>query len=284
MSAAVSQVAGTTQEYELGDHEFSRIASIVKKEAGIVLGPHKRNLVYGRLAKRLRMRGLRDFTEYLEIVDSADGGNERREMLNAITTNLTAFFREGHHFEMLEKEILPELMKMREKSGGRVRIWSSACSSGEEAYSIAMMVASVLPQAPGCDVKILATDIDTHMIGVAERGVYERKRIDTVPLRLRNRFCIDHDENHVEMSEELKSLIVFRKLNLFDRWPMKGPFDVIFCRNVMIYFDKPSQDALFDRFADYMGDDSWLLIGHSETVPVANTRLVRAGRTAYRRA
>jgi chemotaxis protein methyltransferase CheR len=282
---AVSSVAmidpGT--EFEMSDRDFQSIASLVKKETGIVLGPHKRNLVYGRLAKRLRMNRLSDFGSYLELLQGPDSATEFREMLNAITTNLTAFFREAHHFEMLEQEILPALMRARCKSGDRLRLWSSACSSGEEAYSMAMSVAAVLPQFPGCDVKILATDIDTQMVRTASAGIYDEKRIETVPPRFRSRFLKPTDDGQYRVTDELKSLVAFRELNLFDRWPMKGPFDVIVCRNVMIYFDKPSQDQLFDRFADYMADDGWLLIGHSETVPAANRRLIRSGKTAYRK-
>jgi chemotaxis protein methyltransferase CheR len=282
---AVSSVAmidpGT--EFEMSDRDFQSIARLVKQETGIVLGPHKRNLVYGRLAKRLRMHRLSDFGSYLELLQGPDSATEFREMLNAITTNLTAFFREAHHFEMLEQEILPALMRARRKSGDRLRLWSSACSSGEEAYSMAMSVAAVLPQFPGCDVKILATDIDTQMVRTASAGIYDEKRIETVPPRFRSRFLKPTDDGQYRVTDELKSLVAFRELNLFDRWPMKGPFDVIVCRNVMIYFDKPSQDELFDRFADYMADDGWLLIGHSETVPAANRRLIRSGKTAYRK-
>lgn len=271
-------------EFELSDRDFQAIAKLVKQETGIVLGPHKKNLVYGRLAKRLRLHRLEDFGSYLELLQGPDSAVEFREMLNAITTNLTAFFREGHHFEMLEREILPSLMRKRTKAGQRLRLWSSACSSGEEAYSMAMAVAAVLPQVPDCDVKILATDIDTHMVRTAAAGIYDAKRIETVPPRFKPRFLKDIGDGRYQVTDELKSLVVFRELNLFDRWPMKGPFDVILCRNVMIYFDRPSQDQLFDRFADYMSHDGWLMIGHSESVPAANRRLVRSGKTAYRKA
>lgn len=271
-------------EFELSDRDFQAIAKLVKRETGIVLGPHKKNLVYGRLAKRLRLHKLDGFGSYLDLLEGPDSAGEFREMLNAITTNLTAFFREGHHFEMLEQEILPALMRKRSQSRERLRLWSSACSSGEEPYSLAMAVAAVLPQFPNCDVKILATDIDTQMVRTAAAGIYDEKRLETIPPRFRKRFFQQEGQDTVKVSDELKSLVVFKELNLFDRWPMKGPFDVILCRNVMIYFDKPSQDQLFDRFADYMSDDGWLMIGHSETVPAANRRLVRSGKTAYRKA
>jgi chemotaxis protein methyltransferase CheR len=280
---AMSLAADTSSEYQLSDRDFSRIAQVVKCETGIVLGAHKRNLVYGRLAKRLRFLGFSDFSDYVAMVEAPEGLVELREMLNAITTNLTAFFRESHHFQMLEQDILPGLMKSRMSEGGRVRLWSSACSSGEEAYSIAMAVSAVLPMAPRCDVKILATDIDTNMVSVAQAGVYDAKRIEAIPPRFRLRHVTEADGDQGRMSDELKALITFKSLNLFDKWPMRGPFDVIFCRNVMIYFDKPSQDALFNRFADYLPVGGILMIGHSETVPASNTRLVRCGRTAYRR-
>ena len=284
MAASSVAMIDPGTEFELSDRDFQSIARLVKQQTGIVLGPHKRNLVYGRLAKRLRANRLKDFASYLELLQGPGSASEFREMLNAITTNLTAFFREGHHFEMLEQQILPALMRRRCEGRQRLRLWSSACSSGEEAYSMAMSVAAVLQHFPDCDVKILATDIDTQMVKTAAAGLYDEKRIETVPPRFRSRFLKPMGEGQYGVTDELKSLVVFKELNLFDRWPMKGPFDVIFCRNVMIYFDKPSQDELFDRFADYMSREAWLLIGHSETVPAQNTRLVRSGKTAYQRA
>jgi chemotaxis protein methyltransferase CheR len=283
MSLSSVAVIDPGTEFEMSERDFQSIARLVKQETGIVLGPQKRNLVYGRLSKRLRLHRLNDFGSYLELLQGPNSATEFREMLNAITTNLTAFFREAHHFEMLEQEILPALMRRRTQSGERLRLWSSACSSGEEAYSMAMAVASVLQHFPRCDVKILATDIDTQMVRTAAAGIYDEKRIEAVPPRFRSRFLKTANDGQYSVTDELKSLVTFRELNLFDRWPMKGPFDVILCRNVMIYFDKVGQDQLFDRFADYLPTDGWLLIGHSETVPAANTRFIRSGKTAYRR-
>lgn len=284
-TTAVASLAAieAEHEFELSDGDFQSIARLVKKETGIVLGPHKKNLVYSRLAKRLRMYRMDNFGSYVELLQRPDSESEILEMLNAITTNLTAFFREAHHFETLENDILPALMRKRCGAGERLRLWSSACSSGEEAYSMAMAVAAVLPQFPDCDVKILATDIDTQMVATASAGVYDEKRVETIPPRFRSRFLEPAGDGQFRITDDLKALVVFKKLNLFDRWPMKGPFDIIFCRNVMIYFDHEGQDLLLDRFADYMTPDGWLMIGHSETVPARNRRLVRAGKTTYRK-
>jgi chemotaxis protein methyltransferase CheR len=279
---ASAAIEDRSTEFELSDRDFARIASVVRQETGIVLGPQKRNLVYGRLAKRLRAHRLDNFSDYLKIIEGPDRAQELREMLNAITTNLTAFFREAHHFDTLEQEVLPELMSGA-CAGRKLRLWSSACSSGEEPYSIAMVVDSLRPKFPGCDVKILATDIDTNMVDVAARGRYDGKRTETIPKKFKGRYCVPVEGDVCEMSGDLKSLIVFRELNLFNRWPMKGLLDVIFCRNVLIYFDKDAQNTLFERFADHMPLGGWLMIGHSETIPATCQRFSRVGRTVYRR-
>ncbi|MGO8919203.1 MAG: CheR family methyltransferase [Stellaceae bacterium] len=271
------------QEFELLDSDFSTIVRLVKEQTGIVLGERKRDLVYGRLSRRLRALGIEDFSDYCQILESAEGEAERRMMVNAITTNLTGFFREAHHFEFLSSKVLPDLAESRPAAVRRLRIWSAGCSSGEEPYSIAMTIGKALGDSKRWDAKILATDVDTDMVATAKAGRYDSKRAEAIPAPLRHQFVTQIDDDTVEMSEALKSLIVFNQLNLFDPWPMRGAFDVIFCRNVVIYFDKPTQRALFDRFADILRPDGWLFIGHSESLFQVCDRFRHVGRTIYRR-
>lgn len=279
----MSQVAAKDSEFTLSDKDFREIVALVKRETAIVLGDHKRNLVYGRLARRLRILGLDDFSGYVAFLKGPDGPAEMREMMNAITTNLTSFFREPHHFETLERDVLPAHVKAWGQGRGRLRIWSAGCSSGEEPYSIAMTLAPMLPRGRAHDVKILATDIDTQMVATACAGAYAADRAQGIPEKHRRAFVRERPDGRIEMSDALKDLITFKPLNLFDAWPMKGPFDVIFCRNVMIYFDKQGQAELFEKFARMMAPGGTLFIGHSETLPPGNRFFTHAGRTTYRR-
>lgn len=271
------------QEFELLDGDFERIVKLVKEKTGIALTERKRDLVYGRLARRLRALGITDFADYCQILESADGEAERRMMINAITTNLTSFFREAHHFEFLSSTVLPALPASRAAADRRLRIWSAGCSSGEEPYSIAMTLRKALGDAKGWDAKILATDLDTEMVATAKAGRYDSSHADAIPAKLRNQFVMPAADGVVEMSHAVRSLIVFNQLNLFDPWPMRGPFDVIFCRNVVIYFDKPTQRTLFNRFADILTPDGWLFIGHSESLFQVSDRFRHVGRTIYQR-
>lgn len=270
--------------YPLGQAEFSAIAAMLYKEAGITLGPTKRELVQGRLARRLRALGCDNFVAYLALIRGADGLTERRRMINALTTNLTGFFREQHHFDFLSDEVLPELSRLRGSMGRRLRIWSAGCSSGEEPYSIAMTVHSRLPDIDRWDARILATDIDTDMVATGLAGSYDASRVERVPKALRLRYLASvKGSDTFTVSERIRPLITFRSLNLLDSWPMRGPFDVIFCRNVVIYFDKPTQHRLFDRFADILMPGGWLFIGHSESLFHVCDRFEHLGRTIYRR-
>jgi chemotaxis protein methyltransferase CheR len=268
-------------QFPLGEGEFSTIVRLVREETGIVLGAQKRDLVYGRLAKRLRAMGFSDFSQYCELLESEDGEAERRNMVNAITTNLTGFFREPHHFEFLGS-VLAEL-KEKNSTGNRLRIWSAGCSSGEEPYSIAMTVRDKLGAGPSLDAKILATDIDTNMVAHAKAGRYDASRMSTVSPEFRRRFFRKADEGYVAVADDLKSLITFNPLNLFDPWPMRGPFDVIFCRNVVIYFSKDDQRKLFGRYADFLAPGGYLFVGHSETLYGVTDRFRHLGRTIYQK-
>ena len=270
-------------EFRLLERDFQKIVELVREHAGIVLGERKRELVYGRLSRRLRELGFTDFSDYCAYLESPEGESERGMMVNAITTNLTGFFREAHHFEFLAKEVLASMAGSRSTAGRRLRIWSAGCSSGEEPYSIAMTVREALGDDTRWNAKILATDIDTQMVATAKAGHYPSNRTESIPPALRRKFVCPVDDESIEMSEALKSMIVFKPLNLFDRWPMQGPFDAIFCRNVIIYFDTDAKRALFDRFAEILKPGGWMFIGHSESLFRLSDRFRHVGRTIYRR-
>ena len=268
------------REFALTGRDFDAIRVRVREAAGIVLGDTKRDLVYGRLGKRLRVRGCASFADYLAFLDGPDGGSEQVELINALTTNLTGFFREPHHFETLASTVLPELAK---GPGRRLRIWSAACSSGEEPYSIAMVVHRTVADLRAWDARILATDIDTEMIATSRAGLYDAAKATPIPRDMARGRVIRADADMVEMAPALKELIRFRPLNLLGPWPFRGPFDVIFCRNVVIYFDKETQRQLFDRFADMLPVGGWLFIGHSESLFRVSDRFQHLGRTIYRK-
>jgi chemotaxis protein methyltransferase CheR len=272
------------QEYALRDTDFRKIVRLVMDTAGIVISDRKRPFVQGRLGRRLRVLGLADFRQYCDLLETRAGEDERANLINAITTNHTAFFREPHHFTYLTKTILPTIMTAAGNSqSGRLRIWSAGCSSGEEPYTIAMTLRDHQPALTGWDVKILATDLDTNVVAHAAAGIYDAERMESVPSTFRKRFVTELADGRSQMNDDLYSLITFSPLNLLQKWPMKGPFDVIFCRNVVIYFDKPTQRKLFDRYAEMLKPDGWLFVGHSESLLNVTDRFNLVGRTTYRR-
>jgi chemotaxis protein methyltransferase CheR len=270
-------------EFELTDSEFKRLRDLVHARTGIALSEAKRELLYGRLARRLRKLKLNSFAEYCRLVET-DESAELQELTNAITTNLTSFFREDYHFKQLAAEALPQIESKR-SSTRRIRLWSAGCSTGEEPYSLAIVMRETLAQLAGWDIKLLATDIDSKVVATATQGVYASDRFKGVaPERVRSWFReIAGRPGFLAASAELKSLITFKQLNLLDPWPVKGPFDVIFCRNVVIYFDKATQRGLFDRMAELQEPGGWLFIGHSENLLNVTRRYKLVGRTVYRR-
>ena len=268
-------------EATLSGAEFRVIADMLYADAGIHLAANKTSLVYSRLAKRLRALNMETFSDYCALVSSEAGREERGEMLSALTTNVTRFFRERHHFEHLQRELAPSLLA-HARAGGKVRLWSAACSSGQEAYSMALCLLAVDPQATRYDVKILATDIDPRVVAEARAGVYRAAALADVPADQRARRFIPRGESFAA-DDDMRALIAFRVLNLNADWPMRGAFDAIFCRNVAIYFDDATQHRLWSRLARQMAGHGWLYIGHSERVagPAAQ-QLVASGVTAYR--
>ncbi len=277
----MSGMSAELREFVLTDAEFERLRTLVHHSTGIALSDAKRELVYGRLAKRLRALGLETFADYCDLVE--EGHPEEIEALtNAITTNLTSFFREDHHFRQLAEQVLPEVRQKR-AAGRRLRIWSAGCSTGEEPYSIAMTLREAFTGLESWNARILATDIDSAVLAKGARGEYSADAIGKMAAARRERWFERTEGGAFRASSDLKSLISFKQLNLLHDWPMRGPFDVIFCRNVVIYFDKPTQRKLFDRMADLQEPGAWLFIGHSENLFNVSQRYRLVGRTAYRR-
>lgn len=264
------------------DADFRFLRELVAAKCGIVLGEHKRQLVYGRLARRLRALGLSSFAQYCELL-RREPEAELDALVSAISTNVTAFFREAHHFEYLADELLPKLLAAR---GGRVRIWSAGCATGEEPYTLAMVLAEALERHGGADARILATDISPQALDAAQRGSYRMDRLDGVDATRRRRWFLRGTGRYAGQAmvhPRLRELIAFRPLNLLEAWPMRGAFDAIFCRNVVIYFDKPTKERLFARFAGQLAADGYLFLGHSESLYGMSDAFRLVGRTIYRR-
>ncbi|HUI19652.1 MAG TPA: protein-glutamate O-methyltransferase [Methylocella sp.] len=275
-------------EFLLTQRDFREIAAMIHMDAGIHLPDTKVALVYSRLAKRLRALGLSSFRDYCLLVATSEGLDERQKMLAALTTNVTRFFREPHHFDHLERRILPPLIEDARR-GERLRFWSAACSSGQEPYSIALTLLSLMPDAGKYDIRVLATDIDTNMLAAGCRGAYTGEDVSSVPAGLRSRWFTsvsdqqDRAAKTVKAVNGLRELVAFRELNLFGHWPMKGRFHVIFCRNAAIYFDEPAQEQLWSRFAPKLLPGGVLYIGHSERIGGPAANLFEAeGATIYR--
>jgi chemotaxis protein methyltransferase CheR len=255
-------------EYPLTRRDLTEIAAMIYADAGIFLNESKASLVYSRLSKHIRKLGLSGFREYCSLVASPEGAPARREMLSHLTTNFTRFFRENHHFEHLRDEVLPGLIS-RAKAGGRVRIWSAASSDGQEPYSIALTVLSMVPNIADYDFRILATDIDPKILAIAREGAYEATALETVSPEMRRQWFREVDiagRKKWQVDDRVKRLITYNELNLMAQWPFKGKFDVIFCRNVVIYFDEPTQMKIWSRFSGLLNENGHLYIGHSERV------------------
>lgn len=267
----------------MSDREFTYFVAAAREHAGIALGPAKRVMLMGRLGKLLGRHRLRSFAEYAALLAQGDS-DDVREFVDAITTNLTSFFREPHHFEYLRDDALPALLAARQREG-QLRIWSAGCSSGEEPYSIAMILHEALGD-DSFDAKILASDIDDTVLAAAEQAVYPADKLTSVPERYRRIGFLrgtGAKEGWVRVRPNVAARVAVRRVNLMEAWPMRCRYDVIFCRNVAIYFDKPTQRALVDRFADLLQPDGLLFIGHSETLFQVSDRFAPLGRTIYRK-
>ena len=279
------RVSNWNREFIFTDNDFYTLQKLVNEHTGISLSDAKRELVYSRLTRRLRKLNLKYFSSYCDLLQNSSDTDELVHFTNAVTTNLTSFFREPHHFEHLKKSYIPEMLSNTEEKK-RLRIWSAGCSTGEEPYSIAMTLKDALPTDREIDVRILATDLDSNVLNTAKQGIYPYDKLKSLfPQNIKRWFARDNGKNsrHMVVDPALQELIIFKQLNLMHEWPMKGPFDAIFCRNVVIYFDKPTQRILIDRFADMLADDGYLFLGHSESLFKVTDRFKLVGQTMYRK-
>lgn len=266
------------REFPMSAANFKLIKELAYEWTGIKLSDHKENMIYGRLARRVRALNLDNFEQYCALLQTEDAA-EQREFINSITTNLTSFFRESHHFDFLKNQLLPALV-LRNQATRKIRIWSAGCSTGEEPHSIAMVVAS-MPELKHWDVKILATDLDSNVLERGGSGIYSIERFDSFPSAYKQYIKKTADGEEVKIADDVRKLITFNQLNLLHAWPMKGSFDIIFCRNVVIYFDLETQRTLFDRYADKLAVKGHLFIGHSENLHKISERFLSLGRTIY---
>lgn len=269
-------------EAPLSDADFARIAEYSRREFGLFQQENKRQLLHSRLLRLLADLDCPDIATFLDRLDSRPGGAEREALISALTTNVTSFFREAHHFRQFGEGVLrPRLGDLRR--GARLRIWSAGCSGGQEPCSIAMTVLDLLPEAPRLNIRILATDIDAKILDRARTGRYPAEEAQAIPAALRAALSRPAGPDHFALDDRITGMIRFAALNLVEAWPLRGPFDAIFCRNVAIYFDKPTQARLWSRFAGLLAPGGMLFIGHSERVsgPAAGL-LSSTGITAYR--
>jgi len=272
------------REFEYGFQDFDRLRKLSFAHSGIRVPDDKQDMFYSRLSKRLRHLGLTRFSGYCDLLER-EPGEEFTDFINAITTNLTSFFRENHHFDYLRAKVLPGILAHNAASK-RIRIWSAGCSTGEEPYSIAITLLESAPQLAGWDLRILATDLDTQVLATAASGVYPMERVQQIPeARLRRWFLKGGagPSSKARIKPELRALIRFNQLNLMGPWRMKGPFDLIFCRNVLIYFDTETKRKLVERFAQLLAPEGHLFIGHSESLHTLTQSFRSLGHTMYRK-
>jgi chemotaxis protein methyltransferase CheR len=271
------------QEFPFTTRDFERVRTLVHGYAGISLADSKHNLVYNRLTRRLRTLGFESFEAYLSFVEGPGKEEEFTHLINAITTNLTFFFREYHHFEFLQQELFPQLL-VKNAQQKKIRIWSAGCSTGEEPYSLAIVAKESIPA--GWDVRIDASDLDTNVLQTGQQGVYAMESLKDVPeARIKRWFMRGSGANSglVKVKPELQEIIKFQQVNLMLDWPWSEPFDLIFCRNVVIYFDKPTQQKLFSRYYNQLKPDGHLFIGHSESLYKVSDQFKLLGKTIYQK-
>lgn len=263
--------------------DFERIAAFAYREFGLSLQPSKKNLVYSRLIKRLRALNLPGFQPYCDLIESPEGAAEHEAVVSALTTNVTHFFRETHHFDLLAQLVVkPRLQALR--GGERMRIWSAGCSAGMEPYSIAMTLLDALPEAAQLNIRILATDVDPVILARAREARFSAEEVQPIPDRMKSWALGPAEAGRHRIMPKVAQMVRFAELNLMQDWPVRGPFDAIFCRNVAIYFDKPTQARLWQRFSGLLAPGGFLFIGHSERLSgPAETAFTSVGTTAYRK-
>lgn len=265
----------------LAQTDFQFLQKLIYEETGIVIGDHKREMIFRRLSRRMRDLDIENIADYCSILRSKNNTEEMGNFVNAVTTNLTSFFRENHHFDFLKSDFHKSFIQSGKK---RLRVWSSASSTGEEPYSIAITLREAFAEKiDHLDAKILATDLDTQVIQTAKNGVYAQDRLKDLDTTIKSKWFDSMNGKQYKVNDSLKSLITFNKLNLLGPWPIRGKFDVIFCRNVLIYFDKPTQEKLVDRFYDVLESGGILMLGHSESVLKGNAKFDNLGKTIYQK-
>jgi chemotaxis protein methyltransferase CheR len=278
------------QEFEISAREFALFRELIATQTGIALNEHKRHLLRARLGKRLRLLRLSSFAAYYDYLTQYDpSGQEMVRFINALTTNKTDFFREPHHFRYLQERWAPARRALTSRTGDRaVRFWSAGCSSGEEPYTLAMVLHEAFQREPGWDVKILASDLDTDILGQAEAGVFPIERTQVIPPPLLKRYFlrgIGTQSGFVKVQRTLREMIFFRRINFNDEvWPIRSQFDGIFCRNVLIYFNRDTQRRILERLLTFLKPDGVLFLGHSESIFGLVEGLQHLGNTIYARA
>jgi len=287
VSARPEEAAGGWSQAALAEPEFRRLAEFVQGHCGIQMPPSKRIMAESRLRKRLRALGLTSFRDYCAHVFGSQGVEERVMLLDAMSTNKTDFFREPQHFEILVRRVLPELLRRGGAGVQRpLRVWSAGCSSGEEPYTLAMVLGEVAEGMPGFRYQILGTDISVNVLQTARRAIYPEERIAPVPAALRRKYLLrsrDRGQSLVRIVPELRGLVSFRRLNFMEgEFGLRETMDVIFFRNVMIYFDRPTQETLLNRFCRHLTPGGHLFLGHSETINGLRVPVSPVAPTVYR--
>ncbi len=277
-------VENTSREFRFTEKDFNDLRKIANEHTGIIVSDDKYDMYYARLAKRLRMLNLKTFSEYVAYL-KANEGTEFIPFIDSITTNLTSFFREKHHFEQLKSEVIPDLARRPDAASG-LRVWSAGCSTGEEPYSIAMTMLESLHLMNNKKPKIIASDIDTTVLKTASTGIYDIKRVEGLEMSIKKRWFTrgkGRNAGLVKVSSKLNEIIEFKQVNLMQSWPHKEKFHIIFCRNVVIYFDRPTKEKLFRRFADQLVDNGYLILGHSESLQGLTDQFETIGKTVYKK-
>lgn len=274
-------------QVELGDNEFEKISRLVYDQCGINLNEGKKELVKARLGKRIREGQFKSFRDYYQHVIGDQSGQELIHLLDSISTNFTSFLREMAHFDYLRSHILPELMAAKKAKGDKLRFWSAGCSSGEEPYSIVVILLEALRNSSAWDLSVLATDISSKVLRSAQSGIYPKERIRSVPKELVRKYFLKGDrqwQDYVKVKDQVRQYVRFKRLNLMEPFNFKEPFDCIFCRNVMIYFDKKTQMDLVNRFYGALQEGGHLVIGHSESLTGIQHQFVYVRPTIYKKA
>lgn len=278
-----SSTMQTDKEIEYTDNDFSRVQRIAYKMAGLHLPNTKKILVHSRVSRRIRAHKFTSFKHYLDFVETQQGSKELEELICSLTTNTTHFFRENKHFEHLEEVVIPP-MNDRLKNGEIIRMWSAACSTGQEPWSMSMSILQHIPNILSYNFKILATDINSQVVERAASGTYPLSELDGIPLAYRNKFMRPDSEDRFHFQGAIKQIPVFKTLNLNKSWPMQGRFLAIFCRNVVIYFDEETRNMLWKRLSDKLEEGGFLYIGHSERVSnPSDYQLEQVAPTIYKR-